>query len=126
MVTLEITINGEESYTAGIEDWDSLYAILSLVNVSGDQTLIDFNVGGTCKSDNDNGKERGDSIRWKDQFLQIYDEISMRIIETDSVDEPARRLKREELEKKYDPKYTPEEREAMERETYRRLKKKYE
>ena len=124
MIALQLKINGKLIYTAGIEDWDSLHAILTLNNgVRGQAPCFDLNIGGSCKADD---PCRGDSIRWTSQYLNTSDEISITIIETDTADPPIRRLKREDLEKKYDPKYTQEELEDMDREMYRRLKYKFE
>ena len=124
MIALQLKINGQIVFTAGEDDWDSLHAILSLKGeVRGLAPSIDLNVGGTCKAEN---VCRGDSLRWETQYLKLNDEISITIIETETVDKPIARIQRKELEQKYDPKYTEDELEKMDLELYRKLKHKYE
>lgn len=125
MIALQILVNGEKIYTAGINDWDSLHAILALKNgPRGQAPSFDLNIGGTCAVENGTGP--GDSVRWESRFLEVNDELSIKIVETDSADPPVKRLKREDLEQKYDPQYTREELDAMDREMYRKLKHKFE
>lgn len=124
MIALQIKINGNQVYTAGIEDWDSLHAILGLVHgVRGQPPSLELNVSGSCRAED---PCRGDSVRWMSQYLNVNDEVSIKIIETDDADPPVKRLKRAELEKKYDPQYTAEELEKMDFEMYKKLKRKYE
>ncbi len=124
MIALQLKINGNIVFTAGEDDWDSLHAILSLRNeVRGQASSFDLNVGGSCKAGD---PCRGDSIRWQTQYLSINDEISIKLIETNVVDKPIARLKRKDLEERYDPKYTDKEHEEMDLELYRKLKYKYE
>lgn len=124
MIAIQLKINGSPLYTAGVEDWDSLHAILSIRNsLRGQAPSFDLNIGGACQSDLEC---RGDTVRWAGQYLSINDEITITIVETDAVDPPIKRLKREQLEEKYDPQFTEEELEAMDLELYRKLKSKYE
>ncbi len=124
MIALQISINGNYVCTAGIEDWDSLHAILALKNqVRGQAPSFDLSVGGCCKAED---SCRGDSVRWASQYLEVNDELSIKIVDTDVVDPPVKRLKRNDLERKYDPQYTPEELEKMDLEMYKKLKHKYE
>jgi hypothetical protein len=124
MIAIQIRVNGGIIFTVGEDDWQSLHAILSLKSeVRGQAPSFELNVGGTCKAGD---PCRGDSIRWETQYLNKNDEVSLKIIETEYVDKPIARLRRKELEVKYDPQFTEEELEKMDLELYRKLKHKYE
>ena len=111
MIAIQIRVNGGIIFTVDEDDWQSLHAILSLKSeVRRQAPSFELNVGGTCKAED---PCRGDSIRWETQYLNKNDEVSLKIIETEYVDKPIARLKRKELEVKYDPQFMEEELEKM-------------
>ncbi|MFT5717989.1 MAG: hypothetical protein ACI9T7_002188 [Oleiphilaceae bacterium] len=104
MIALQVKKNGEIVFTVGVDDWRPINVFVMLqIELRGKAPSFDLNVYGSCKSyDICNG----DSVRWKTKFLNVGDEVSIKIIETENIDLPIKRLKRKDLEKKYDPQYT--------------------
>ncbi len=123
MIALEISINGKKVLTAGVEDWDLLHAniIAKRAREQQEHDEFDINVGGLPQQVE---QEKLEHIRWGRKKLQIGDEITIRLIDTDSVDAPLKRYRSDK--KVQEQPFTDEEIYQMQKETYLELKKKFE
>jgi hypothetical protein len=116
MRAFEISINGKKVCTAGIEE-GVLSAILSLVmrapeGESGEKALEGpkLEVGGLLTQ----GEGARENADWLSRDLTTGDEVTIRLVEVDSVDAP---LRREALDTKAE--------EHRKREYYEKLKAEY-
>ena len=85
---MEVYINGDKLCTAGI---DSGAALSATVDVAGMNTGYDMTlrVGGL---------ENDEFVIWSDRELRVGDEINIRIVDTETVDRPERRISNAILE----------------------------
>lgn len=117
MLAFEVSINSEVACVAGLDDYGVITAILSWVRRRSDaewkfdHEALEFSVGGLV-SDTEDGMEHLD---WLNRGLIVGDVVSLRILEVETADEPAKR-------RREDPKHE----EKKERAYYARLKRKYE
>jgi hypothetical protein len=83
MLAFEISVNGKRVCTATLE------RVLSTVVTCTSHTPdhIDFRVGGVPET------SVGEHIEWETPRIGIGDEVTIRIIETDSADPPGRKYK---------------------------------
>lgn len=80
MRALEVSLNGKKLFVAGLED-GALTAMVCLVDRMG-ETDDFLDVRGT------NGPMPGISHQWGMQFVGVGDAITIRIVETDTIDAP--------------------------------------
>ena len=91
-------LNGKKLCTAGVGDQGVLTAIVDWVRRKGPRTL-------SRRSDNVEEElgvsleglitRTGEHVRWRRQRLDVGDEVRIKIVETESVDKPAHREKRD-------------------------------
>jgi hypothetical protein len=80
MIAFEISVNGEKACVAGGNNF--VYsAIISRVDDATE--LVDFNVTGML---DENGTPK--YLRWNTPAIQLGDEVTIRIVETNSPDPP--------------------------------------
>lgn len=121
MIALEITLNGKRLKLAGSEDLGVLNAIISATGKLGNATNhkvknelgydLFLRVGGLTSRTNEQSDEH---LSWVNlNNLKVGDEITIKVIESDSTDDPisskkvneeARRLMRAKIGKKYSKK----------------------
>ena len=112
MICFEVIINGEKVCTAGTVEHGGMSAIFSYVNRGVEQKADEeaeeprFSVGG-LKDDV--------FSEWLSGILEIGDEVTIRIVEANEFDAPAREYRKD-----------PEEEERHKREFYERCKREYE
>ena len=121
MICFEITINGEKICTAGIEqEYGVISSILTWVKrkkapaetcseVSEEELFLD--VGGLITHGNNNHE----NLKWLKREIEAGDEITIRVIESDSCTQSSSRTKQ-------DPDFLEKEK----RKYYKKLKKEYE
>lgn len=97
MRAFEVHLNGKKVCTAGLPRDCVLTAIVNHVSNPGEG--FGLTVGGlNCAID--------EHVRWKNARLRVGDEVRVKIVETDSVDRPSKRFKRDrakelETQKRY-------------------------
>jgi len=77
MLAFEVYLNGEKLCLAGIANDGAMTAVVSLVNDSH----CDLHVGASV------GPE-GDFAKWVDRDLNVGDEVAVKVVFADHVDEP--------------------------------------
>ena len=78
---MEVHLNGNKLCTAGIGTDGVLTTTLNVVSREGEYHM-EMRVGGL---------ENNEFLNWSTNGLRVGDEITVRIIETDSIDPPAER-----------------------------------
>ena len=126
MLAFEVADDGELLCVAGIEDWAVLHAGISGVRRgrghAPDRDEVNLDVGGLSET---NATGASYHSRWKGlRSLQVGTTVTIKILETDRVDEPVRRYRSDK--EVQEPAFTVEELEEFEREDYARLKAKFE
>lgn len=123
MIAFEIYRNGKKLCTAGAGDAAVLTAILSWSAPKGKRRSnrkrasrgvahdLNLHVGGLITVP----PNASEHVRWLSTSLRVGDQVTMKLIETDSPDKPQRRSV-----------YTEEQAERQEKQYYEKLKKKYE
>src|SRR5262245_37407472 len=107
-VCFEVRINGGPLTITGQADISVLSACLTFVSARSE---LEFRAGGLVS----NAPHDNEHIDWLRQDLKIGDEVSIRIVDSDSVSVPLRRERQD-----------PAASEREERAYYERLKRKYE
>ena len=122
MLAFEVLLNGKKTMLAGFEDWEVLHAILSARRAleEGADDDLEMSVGGLALSSIEGQLEH---VRWGRLRLSIGDEVSIRLVEVSRVDAPKKRYRSDKAVQE-DP-FTEEEIQEMEKETYIKLKKKF-
>ena len=123
MLAFEITINGEPLVVAGAEDWALLHADIMAHRAGEGQEKdkYEINVGGLPQQ---NDKGTLEHIRWGHTKLRLGDQVTIRLIETDTADPPLRRFRSDK--EAHEETFTDEEILEMQKETYLELKKLFE
>jgi hypothetical protein len=125
MLAYHICIDGERVALAGVDDWAVLSAHVTAVRERCGEPLklheVEFSVGGLSRRD---GGGAGHHVRWKTHELGIGSEVRIRLVDTETPDEPLRRY-RSDREVQESP-FTAEEIEEFERAEWLRLKAKFE
>jgi hypothetical protein len=83
MIAIEIYLNGKKLCTAGIAEWAGLHCHVDAMNDNGVQEFA-YSVGALLK------RETGELMhaRWGRHQINIGDELTFKIVETDDVDSP--------------------------------------
>lgn len=123
MLALEVVLNGGKSLLAGFEDWDMLTAFLRAQRAGRTHVKNEFelNVHGLAQPQTDGVYEY---VRWQSLQLAVGDELVLRLVDVSEADPPIKRYRSDKTVQE-NP-FTDEELEEMERQNYRRLKKKFE
>ena len=90
MIAFKVSKNRKEKFVTGIEDWDSLHAVIMALRADtdeGDHT-ISLKIGGLAQSLD---LEKSVNVRWPHLDLEVGDEISIAIEEVDIADSPSQR-----------------------------------
>ena len=104
----EVRINGGPPTIMGQADISVLSACLTFVSARSE---LEFRAGGLVS----NGPHNNEHIEWLQQDLKVGDEVSIRIVDSDSASVPVGRQRQD-----------PAASEREERAYYERLKRKYE
>jgi hypothetical protein len=91
MRVFEVSLNGERLCVAGIDGDGVLNAMVDHVKINARDDLR-LRVGGLVSATEEH-------LTWAQAGLKVGDEVRVRILEFDSVDEPKRRKLREDLER---------------------------
>ena len=119
MIALKVLINGKEQFVTGIEDWDSLHAVIMALRADADDADHTFDLKiGALTQEVEPGKL--EHVRWPSVDLVVGDEISITIIETETVDKPIKRY-RSDKSVQENP-FTEEELFELQKKDYLRLK----
>ena len=120
MLALEILVNGEKYKTVGAEDWGGIDAHLFAFR-RDERTKFSFDASVHLQQ-----AKKGEwwGLRWRNRELQPGDEVTIRIVETPTVDEPDRRYRCDSTVQ--ESPHTEEERLEFAREQYEHLKKMFE
>ena len=123
MLALEISLNGKKAILAGFEDWDMLHAEVRALRARDQDAAdeLEMAVGGLAQQ---KIKGQHEFVRWARLGLSLGDELTIRLVEVSRADAPKKRY-RSDQDVQEQP-LTEEEILDMERETYLRLKKKFE
>ena len=91
MIAFKVSINGKEKFTTGIEDWDSLHAVIMALRADSDDDnhTISLKIGGLAQNAE---PDKLGSVRWPHLDIEIGDEVSITLVEVDKADEPLRRF----------------------------------
>ena len=119
MIAFEIKINGEKVLLAGIEDWDLIHANI-LARREAETNDYDLKIGGLPIQTE---KDKLEHVRWADIKLNLNDEITIKIVEIESADNPIKRY-RSDNKVQEDP-FTDEEIFEMQKQDYLILKEKF-
>jgi len=119
MIAFEITVNGKKFVVAGIEDWDLLHTDIMARREADDDggNIYDLKVGGLPIQTEEGKLEH---VRWPEAELKVGDEITIRIVETDSADKPIKRYRSDKTVQE-NP-FTEEEMREFQKQDYLRLK----
>ena len=120
MIALKVLINGKDQFVTGIEDWDSLHAVIMALRGDADDSdhTFDLKIGGLAQQVEPGKLEH---VRWPSVTLGIGDEVSITIVETETIDKPIKRY-RSDKSVQEDP-FTEEELLELQKKDYLRLKK---
>jgi hypothetical protein len=90
MIAFKVSINGKEKFVTGIEDWDSLHAVIMALraNTNEDDHTINLKIGGLAQSID---IDKSVNVRWPHLDLKVGDEVSIAIEEVDIADSPSER-----------------------------------
>ena len=99
MIAFQVFVNGKKVSTAGVGDLGVLHMGVAWVRRQGENTRakkpgsveeeLSFHVGGLISA-------TGEHLIWQEEKpLRVGDEVKVRIIEAEKVDEPAARKKRD-------------------------------
>ena len=123
MLAYEVWIDGERQTLAGVSDWAVLSAHVTAVKERPGRREgeLNFSVGGLTEAD---PAGLSHHVIWSKLDLRVGSEIRIKVVESDSPDQPARRY-RSDREVQESP-FTEEEIEGFEREEFERLKAKFE
>jgi len=112
MICFEVIINGEKICTTGTGEEGVITAIFSYVKQAAEENTSDesdeprLHVG---------GYKNGVHLEWTDGILEIGDEVTIRVIETNEFDAPVREYRDD-----------PEQLERQKREFYEQCKREFE
>ncbi len=122
MLAFKIIVNGELRFIAGVEDWDSIHTVIMALRESSDDDtdIIDLKVGGLAE-EQEPGKI--ESVRWPNTNLSIGDEVTISIVETNTVDKPLKRYRSDSTIQ--ESPFTEEEMYELQKQDYLRLKEKF-
>ena len=94
MICFDVSVNGNRLCTAGVGEYGVLTAVLSWVRSQPEETFSpedeqreqspDLHIGGLVN---------GEHVRWIDEpfFINVGDEVSLRVVDSDNVDAPGDR-----------------------------------
>ena len=123
MLAFKIKINGIEKYIVGFEDWTTLGVDITAIKQNEHFPEDHINMTSRCSAEQiEPGKIEW--ARWQDHTLNVGDEISIEIIETQEATHPKKRYRSDS--KVQENPYTEDEIVEFETETYQRLKAKFE
>ncbi len=90
MIAFKVSINGKKKFLAGIDDWDSLHAVIMALraDTEEDDHIINLKIGGVLQNVEPGKLE---NARWPHLDLKIGDEVSITIKEVDIADKPSER-----------------------------------
>ena len=119
MIALKVLINGNDKFITGIEDWDSLHAVIMALRKDADDEdhIFDLKIGGLAQEVEPGKLEH---VRWPNVDLGIGDEVSITIVDTDIADKPIKRY-RSDKSVQENP-FTEEELFELQKQDYLRLK----
>lgn len=93
MIAFEVFVNGKKLCVAGVGDEGVLTSVLTFVRRSHSQPAaeespgrIDLHVGGLVSYPDHSSQH----VDWLNQDVAVGDEITIRVVETEMIDEPAR------------------------------------
>ena len=91
MIVFKVSINGKEKFTTGIEEWDSLHAVIMALRADTDDEdhTISLKIGGLAQNDE---PDKLGSVRRPHLDIEIGDEVSITLVEVEIADEPLRRF----------------------------------
>jgi hypothetical protein len=91
MKSFNIHVNGKPCCTAGIGPSGVLHVIVNWVRRKGEpkEGEFDLSVGGLDTTTEEH-------VRWSAPRIRVGDEITIRVVESDKIDPPARRYSRSE------------------------------
>lgn len=123
MIAFEISINGKKFVLAGFEDWNLLHAHVNArrARKTGEIDEFEITVGGLAEP---RDPEILEHVRWGRRDINLGDEISFRLVEVPSADEPIKRY-RSDRTRQENP-FTEDEIREMQFQSYLRLKEIFE
>ena len=122
MIAFRLSINGDNPKDYGFEDWSILTSHLFARRnpESRDIDDIEFSINGLAEEVEANTLEH---VRFGKLALKVGDNLTIQIVETESVEKPIKRYRSDSLVQE-NP-FTKEEIFEMERQEYERLKDKF-
>jgi len=92
MIAFKVSINGKEKFTTGVDDWDSLHAVIMALraDTNDEDHTISLKIGGVAQNSE---PDKLGSVRWPHLDIEIGDEVSISLVEVDIADEPLRRFR---------------------------------
>jgi len=90
MIAFKVSINGKEKFVSGIEDWESLHAVIMALRADTDKDdhTISLKIGGLAESTD---SKKSENVRWPHLELKVGDDVSIAIEELDIADSPSER-----------------------------------
>ena len=122
MIAFKVLINGKQQFVTGIEDWDSLHAVIMAIRGDKDDPdhTFDLKIGGLAQEVEPGKLEH---VRWPNIDLCVGDEISITIVETNEIDKPIKRY-RSDKSVQENP-FTEKELLELQKQAYLRLKEQF-
>ena len=91
MIAFKVSINGKAKFTTGVEDWDSLHAVIMALraDTNDENHTISLKIGGVAQNAE---PDKLGSVRWPHLDIEIGDEVSISLVEVDIADDPSGRF----------------------------------
>ena len=123
MLAFDVLLNGKKTMLTGFEDWAVLHADITAnrAREEGTDDEFEMSVGGLALPRIEGQHEH---VRWGRLRLSIGDEVMIRLVEVSRADTPKKRHRSDKAVQE-NP-FTEEEIYEMQKETYLKLKKKFE
>jgi len=84
MIAIEIRHNGELKATCGIDEFRQLTAMIFVTPSGAAEPKCEIECMGLCPKDD----ETDEILRWVKKTIAFGDEVSFKVVETDSTQEP--------------------------------------
>ena len=119
MIAFKVSINGNEKFITGIEDWDSLHAVIMALRAdSGDHDHeLNLKIGGLAQI---TYPEKLEHVRWPHLDLKIGDEVLISVVDVETADDPVKRYRSDKNVQ--ENAFTDEEIFELQKQDYLRLK----
>lgn len=93
MIAFEISVNGDQVCTAGVEDFGVLTAIVSWVRRRPEKSRDGKTIEEELSAEVGSLNSLDEHLTWLSQALKVGDSITIRVVDLDKVDDPIRKYR---------------------------------